>query len=102
MIVFNSLFIFMYLIITFVEKKNERIVYKLVDIVCFIGGSVIFIKILFSYYPSDAVGKYIDYSGIERRYKTTGITYSEEQTYLLALGFGLVILGFLIRSWRKN
>lgn len=62
---------------------------KIFDIICFVGGGFLFVMTLFNYSTYSRDG-----SGTPH--------YSEIQIILLALGIGLIILGFLIRSWRKG
>lgn len=61
---------------------------KIIDIICFVGGGSLFVGTLFSYetYTRDFFGIY----------------FSTIQIILLAIGAGLIILGFLIRSWSKQ
>ena len=71
-----------------------RFKYKLIDVICFIGGTSIFVFTLFDFH----VGK----SSIGKNLGTTYYYYyTHLQCLLLAIGASSVVLGFLIRSWRK-
>ena len=61
---------------------------KIIDVVCFIGGTIIFSHTLFSFNNSSREGG--------------SYYYTDLQETLLAIGISLIVLGFLIRSWRKN
>ncbi len=69
---------------------------KIIDIICFVGGSAIFTKSLFNF-ESISV-----YDSRIRSESARYYTYLPEDQYLLTIGVCLIILGFLIRSWRKG
>jgi len=74
----------------------KKLIPKIIDLICFIGGSVLLIyNLLYILYPKTSVSL--------RR-----ISYPYEADDLfgyrigLLLGLGLIVLGFLIRTWRKD
>ena len=71
----------------------KKIFFIITDIVCFVGGSSVFIKTLFEF----NINRFRDNNTFAGSYY-----YTAEQTYFLALGIGLIVLGFLIRNWRKG
>lgn len=62
---------------------------KIIDIICFVGGTFLFIITLFNYHTYGRNGD-------------GNIYYSNFQIILLAVGVSLVVFGFLIRKWRKE
>jgi len=65
-----------------------RIIFsKLIDIICFVGGTFLFVYNLFGFHTG-----WRDYPHYY---------YKDNQEYMLAIGMSLIILGFLIRSWKK-
>ena len=74
---------------------------KIIDVICFIGGTSIFVFTLFDF-SSSSGGNY-DYRGIyEISNNGYCYYYTVTQNYLLAIGASLIVLGFLIRDWRKK
>ena len=67
----------------------KKIFPKIIDVVCFVGGSALFIGTLFNAksYGRNGNGNYY---------------YSDSQLFLLVVGIVLIVLGFLIRNWRKE
>ena len=68
----------------------KKIISKIIDIVCFVVGTFFFVGVLFSFSHFDV------HSGRE------GINWSTEQIVILASSAALIVLGFLIRTWRKE
>lgn len=66
---------------------NRNIFSKIIDIICFVGGTFLFVYNLFGFHTGR--GDYAYYY------------YNDNQEYMLAIGMALIILGFLIRSWKK-
>ncbi len=61
---------------------------KIIDVICFIGGTIIFAHTLFSFNNRSREGG--------------SYYYTDLQGILLAVGISLIVLGFLIRDWRKK
>ncbi|MEO8233588.1 MAG: hypothetical protein ABI638_15010 [Ignavibacteriota bacterium] len=72
------------------KVKRKTISSKIIDVVCFVGGSSLFIGTLFSLHSFGSTDSYRNYY------------YSTVQTFLLAIGIGLIVLGILIRNWRNR
>ena len=79
--------------------KMKKIFPKIIDVICFVGGSSIFTGALFDFKNTSVVNinDLNSYSHIGSAYY-----YSDETLYYLALGISLIVLGFLNRSWEKE
>ena len=71
-----------------------NIICKILDLATFLAGSVMFLFGVFSFRTGSAAPSY----------KPTVIYYYYDKSDLniIAIGGGLIVLGFLLRSWTKN
>jgi hypothetical protein len=72
----------------------KKLIPKIIDLICFVGGSfLLFFNLVdlkyhrFGIMSSDSGGYYY---------------YSQDNQISIAVGLGLIVVGFLIRSWRKD
>jgi hypothetical protein len=65
----------------------KKLIPKITDIICFLGGSTLLIYNL------------LDFRG---GYDSFNFYYKESTQILASIGLGLIVLGFLIRTWRKE
>ncbi len=82
------------------------IVFALVDIVCFLQGSIIFIYALLHFnYKMEVVrgDSYYALEGANIPATVSGYYYYHDSFIKIAMiGVALIITGFLMRSWRKE
>ena len=69
-----------------------KILFALIDLVCFVGGSFLFIYSVIQIYFSQTM-----FGEDEGNYD-----YSVDSTEYIAIAIGLIVLGIVIRSWRKG
>ena len=88
--------------------KNQllkNLLYKLIDVICFIGGPILFVYNAIEYIiplwtarhiyqPESPHNKLVHYREI--------FPTIEPAKIWMLIGLAIFILGFLIRSWRKN
>ena len=70
----------------------RKIIFALIDLICFVGGSILFIYSLSQLYAFRTL-----FSEDEASY-----VYSSNSTEYIAIGIGLIVLGIVIRGWRKG
>jgi len=75
----------------------KKLIPKIIDLICFIGGSILLIYNLLDFKSSGG-----DFFGLGNGGNDSTYYYSKSNQILAAIGFGLIVLGFLIRSWRKE
>jgi hypothetical protein len=68
----------------------KNIFFKIIDLICFVVGSFFFVGVLFSF------------SNFDTHNGRAGINWSTEQIITLASSAAIIVLGLLIRSWRKE
>ena len=66
-----------------------KMLFALIDLVCFVGGSVFFLYSL------------SQLSSFRALFNTEEGYYADSSEYI-AIGIGLIVLGIVIRSWRKD
>ena len=69
-----------------------KILFALIDLVCFAGGLILFVYSLGQLYSFRAL-----FSEGEGYYG-----YNSDSSEYIAVGIGLIVLGIVIRSWRKD
>ena len=69
-----------------------KILFALIDLICFAGGSILFVYSLIQLYSFRAL-----FSEDEVYYG-----YNSDSSEYIAVGIGLMVLGIVIRSWRKD
>jgi hypothetical protein len=69
-----------------------KILFALIDMVCFAGGSILFIYSVSRLYSIRSL-----FSGDDGYYG-----YNTDSSEYIAVGIGLIVLGMVIRSWRKD
>jgi len=74
----------------------KKIFPKIIDVFCFLGGSVLFTYTIFNFNSNGARNEFFD------EVRPAYYYFTQQQRYLLALSVGLIVLGFLIRNWRKG
>jgi len=88
------------------KKIMSTIVFALVDIVCFIQGSVILVYALLHFSYKVEVVRGDGLTTLEMQNIPVAIGgyyfYSEPFIKIALIGIALIITGFLMRSWRKN
>jgi len=72
----------------------KKLIPKIVDLICFVGGSILMIYNLLDFKSGNTF-----YS---RGGNTNAYYYSDDTQFLAAVGLGLIVSGFLIRSWGKE
>lgn len=88
------------------KKILNNILFALVDIVCFLQGSVLLAYALlhFNYKVEVAHGEGL--TTVEAQSIPVAIGgyyfYTDQYIKVAIIGIGLLITGFLMRSWRKN
>ena len=87
----NEKISFLYSAIKSVIKKYFPYLF---DLICFCGGSYYFVEGFFGFWIG-GIG------GCARR-SGCGAGWSHDEQFSMAIGVVLIVLGFLIRSWRKN
>ena len=68
---------------------------KIIDIICFVVGSALFIHTLFDFHASSGIG-------LRETEAFPTYYYTNEQTILLTIGICLIVIGFIIHRWRKE
>ena len=69
-----------------------KILFNLIDLVCFVGGAILFVYSLSQLYSFQAMlGEDEGNNG-----------YELGSSEYIAVGIGLIVLGIVIRSWRKD
>ena len=69
-----------------------KILFALIDLACIAGGSILFVYSLIQLYSFRALfGEDEVYYG-----------YNSDSSEYIAVGIGLIVLGIVIRSWRKD
>jgi len=88
------------------KKILPVLVFALVDIVCFIQGAVILTYSLlhFNYKVEIVHGSDLSTQEFQNTQVAIGgyYYYSDEQIKVALIGVSLIVIGFLMRSWRKN
>ena len=88
------------------RKIMSVLVFALVDIVCFLQGSIILAYALLhiSYKVEIARGEGLTTLELQNIPVAIGgyYFYSEQYIKIALIGFALLITGFLMRSWRKS
>ena len=69
-----------------------KIIFALTDLVCFVGGSILFLYSLSQLYFFRTM-----FGEDEGNYG-----YELESSEYIAIGIGLIVLGIVIKSWRKD
>jgi hypothetical protein len=67
----------------------RKIIFALIDLFCFVGGAALFI------YSLSQLSSFRALFNKEEGY------YADSSEYI-AIGIGLIVLGVVIRSWRKD
>ncbi|MEW6653335.1 MAG: hypothetical protein AB1394_07690 [Bacteroidota bacterium] len=88
------------------KKLLVNVLFAVVDIVCFLQGSVLLAYSLlhFSYKVDVSYGEGLTTVELQNVPTTAGghYYYTEQYIQVAVIGIGLIITGFLMRSWRKN
>ena len=69
-----------------------KILFALIDLACIAGGSILFVYSLLQLQFFRAM------SGGDEGY----YDYKSDSSEFIAIGIGLIVLGMVIRSWRKD
>lgn len=88
------------------KKMMSAVVFALVDIVCFLQGSVIALYALLHISYKVEVVRGEGLTTLEMQNVPVAIGgyyyYTDQYIKVAIIGFALIILGFLMRSWRKS
>jgi uncharacterized membrane protein SirB2 len=76
----------------------KKLIPKIIDVICFVGGTVL---VLFYATDFQLVISHLKYSQFPDDWKNNYYLEANHLIFVL-IGIGLIILGFLIRSWRKS
>ena len=77
----------------------KKLIPKIVDIICFVGGSMLIVYNLLDFNNSGGAAFLF---GSDSSSDSCCYYYSDSAQILAAFGLALIVLGFLIRSWRKD
>jgi hypothetical protein len=88
------------------KKMVLNVLFSVVDIVCFLQGAVLLAYSLlhFSYKVETAHGEGLNSVELQNVPVSSGgyYYYTDQYIQVAVIGLGLIITGFLMRSWRKN
>lgn len=88
------------------KKILTNILFAIVDIVCFLQGGVLVIYGLMHFNYKVDVGHSEGLTTVEMQNIPVGFGghyyYNEQYINITLIGIGLIIIGFLMRNWRKN
>ncbi len=88
------------------KRLMTAIIFALVDIVCFLQGSVIVAYALFHFNYKMEIVRGDSYNALEGTNVPIAIGgyyyYQDSYIKIALIGIALIITGFLMRSWRKN
>ncbi|MCX7874992.1 MAG: hypothetical protein N2321_02370 [Melioribacteraceae bacterium] len=88
------------------KKLLTNILFAVVDVVCFLQGGVLLIYSLLHFSYKVEVGHLEGLTTVEMQNVPLTIGgyyyYSEQYINVALIGVGLIIVGILMRNWRKN
>lgn len=88
------------------KKIMSTIIFALVDIVCFVQGSVILVYALLHFQYKVEIARGEGFTAPEMQNVPVAIGgfyyYSDSYIKVALIGIALIITGFLMRSWRKS
>lgn len=70
----------------------RKIIFVLIDLVCFVGGAILFLYSLSQLYAFRTL-----FGEDEANY-----VYNSDISVYIEIGIGLLVLGIVIRAWRKD
>ena len=84
----------------------KKLLFIIIDVLCFIGGSILFVynafDFFFSLWKTSFIYERVQYPKPKENLLNEIIPNVETAKILMLVGLALIIFGFLIRSWRKN
>ncbi len=88
------------------KKLMSTIIFALVDIVCFVQGSIILSYAILHFQYKVEIARGDGFTTPEMQNLPVAIGgyyyYSESYIKIALIGIALIITGFLMRSWRKS
>lgn len=82
----------------------KKLIPKIIDVICFAGGSILILEVLlfiFHKYNYTFLGSYLHYNIYYRYYDNIPKIEPLVGIYFI-IGIVLIILGILVRVWRKE